>query len=326
MRRRAVKAENLALAAKVDGRSPVAHALTYEPELGALLQWLPLDLSLPALAERPQELARALRRHRIEAPVGEPALLSYRPRRRAVLRHGDHVLKTYSSEADFHRAFLGLRMSSGLSSLPTACLEAALPDLRLTSQTLLRGSPPSHAPAIVRETAQVVRELHGSGLEGLPARPPHAQLRAAAASAALATALVPEIGPRLERLMSLLESSMPETRALVPSHGDFHARQVMRDDGELALIDFDEMCAAPPAFDLANYAAHFIRGADGEVALARSALIDLVDGYGERPPDLDWYFASCILRRTPFPFRYLDDHWPERVRAMTAAAESALVA
>ena len=74
------------LATKVDGRSPVPSALVYEPELDALLQWLPLDLSLPALAEPPGELASELRRHGVEIPGDEPAMLSYRPRRRAVLR------------------------------------------------------------------------------------------------------------------------------------------------------------------------------------------------------------------------------------------------
>jgi hypothetical protein len=35
-------------------------------------------------------------------------------------------------------------------------------------------------------------------------------------------------------------------------------------------------------------------------------------------------WPSAVLRRAPFPFRYLDGHWPERVRAIAAAAESAL--
>ena len=134
----------------------------------------------------------------------------------------------------------------------------------------------------------------------------------------------PDLGTPLGRLLARLEPALPDAGPLVPSHGDFHARQLMRDDGELAVIDLDDICAAPAALDLANYAAHFIRGADGEVELAHAALAQIADGYGERPPGLDWYFASSILRRTSFPFRYLDDHWPERVRAMAAAAAAAL--
>ena len=156
--------------------------------------------------------------------------------------------------------------------------------------------------------------------------PPRAQLEAAAASASLAEALVPALHAPLERLVGRLSSTLPEMSALVPSHGDFHARQVMRHEGGLTLIDFDEMCAASAAFDLANYAAHFIRGAEGELDVARAALAELVEGYGEPPAGLSWYLASSILRRAPFPFRYLDDHWPERVRAMVAAAESVVIA
>jgi hypothetical protein len=99
---------------------------------------------------------------------------------------------------------------------------------------------------------------------------------------------------------------------------------VLREGAQLALIDFDGMCLAPAAFDLGNHAALFLRGADSELELARVALAALPLGYSERPAGLDWYLTTSMLRRPPFPFRDLDDHWPQRVRAMTAAAESAL--
>jgi ATP-binding cassette, subfamily B, bacterial len=324
MAKPAARPENLALARKVDGRSPAPRALVYDPELDALLQWLPLDLSLPALAQRPEELAAALRRHGVEVPDDEPAILSYRPRRRAVLRLGDHVLKVYATEEDFRAAIQGLLAGPNLPTVPTARFEAALPRLRLTAQSLLGGSPTRHDHATLVATSVLLRDLHAARVDGLRARPPHAQLEAAAASARLAEALVPELSPRLARLVARLEATLPDAGPLVPSHGDFHARQVMSCEGELALIDFDEMCAAPAAFDLANYAAHLIRGAEGENDGSRTALDALVEGYGARPAGIDWYLSSAILRRTPFPFRYLDDHWPERVQAMTAAAEATL--
>ena len=319
---RAARARNRALAAKVHGRSPALHPLRYEPELDALVQWLPLDLSLPALAERPRELALALRREGLDVPAEEPALLSYRPRRRAVLRLGGHVLKAYFSDEYFGRAKVGLLASANLRAVPTPAFEAALPGLRLTAQTMLGGSPPPHDPGTVRRTAELVRELHRSRVEGLPLVSPRAQLHVTAAAAGLAAALVPGLRPRLERLVARLESTLPETAQPVPSHGDFHARQVMGGERGLALIDFDVMCAAPAAFDLAHYAAHLVRGSEGDDELAQVVLAQLVEGYDERPAWLDWYLASSVLRRAPFPFRYLDDDWPGRVRAMVATAEA----
>src|ERR687896_98468 len=50
---RARKFENEALADMVDGRAPAERPLSFEPALGALVQWLPLDLSLWALAVPP---------------------------------------------------------------------------------------------------------------------------------------------------------------------------------------------------------------------------------------------------------------------------------
>jgi ATP-binding cassette subfamily B protein len=324
MAKRAARAENMALAEKVDGRSPAPSALVYDPELDALLQWLPLDLALPALALRPHELAAALREHGVAAPADEPAVLSYRPHRRAVLRLGDHVVKIYAAQQDFVAATAGLRASSSLPSVPTPRLEAALPARRLTAQSVVRGSPPGDDHATLQATAQLVRELHAARVDGLGARPPRAQLEAATASARLVEALMPELGPRLALLLARLEAALPDVDSLVPSHGDFHARQVMGCGEGLALIDFDEMCAAPAAFDLANHAAHLVRGAEGELDRSRAVLDALVEGYGARPAGLDWYLATSILRRAPFPFRCLDDHWPERVQAMTAAAECSL--
>jgi aminoglycoside phosphotransferase (APT) family kinase protein len=90
------------------------------------------------------------------------------------------------------------------------------------------------------------------------------------------------------------------------------------------MIDFDEMTAAPPALDLATYAAHQLWGDEGGLDAARAILDELVEGYGERPEGLDWYLAALILRRSSHPFRRMRPDWPQRVEAMVGAAEEAL--
>jgi hypothetical protein len=95
-------------------------------------------------------------------------------------------------------------------------------------------------------------------------------------------------------------------------------------DVDVALIDLDEMTSAPPALDLATYAAHEVWGDDGDLAAARELLEALVEAYGSRPDGLDWYLSALILRRSSHPFRRLRPDWPDRMEAIVAAAESAL--
>jgi ATP-binding cassette, subfamily B, bacterial len=366
--RRAAKPHNVALAELVDGRSPAPMPLRYEPEIDALIHWFPLDLELPALAEPPDRLLEELAE--AGAPVedvdGDVSTLAYKPRRRAVLRVGEHVLKIYAKEEEYAGAAVGLRVSSALPGIRTARLEGRLPSRLVTLQTLLSGFRPSLPGDVAFEAGELLRELHSSVPDGdgaralapteaaeesarhvaslmptLPGRVPHElvrdlqpsdaglwtaeprhQLAAAAASAELVGAIRPELRPRLHRLLRELEESTPAVDAFVPTHGDFNARQLLVTDGGLAVVDFDAMCLAPAALDLATYGAYLVLGGDDDLDGASEVLDDLLEGYGDHPLGLSWYLASCILRRSPRPFRYLDEHWPERVEGMVRSAET----
>jgi aminoglycoside phosphotransferase (APT) family kinase protein len=140
----------------------------------------------------------------------------------------------------------------------------------------------------------------------------------------MVTAIAPHLRARVERLVRRLGESFPAGARLVPSHGDFHEGQLLCGRDGAAVIDFDEMTAAPQALDLATYAAHQLWGEEGELAAARAVLEELAEGYGERPEGLDWYLAALILRRSSHPFRRMRPDWPERVEAMVNAAEEAL--
>ncbi len=330
--RRAAKPENVALAGKVDGRSPAVTPLAYEPELDAMIQWLPLDLWLPALAKPPEELAERLTAAgaNLAVDVGRTHLLGYKPRRRAVLRLDRHILKIYADEREFTRALLGLEAAAGLRSLRTPSLEGALPELRLTAQPLLLGGHPlPKALDAAEEAGELLAAIHASRRGALPGQQlpevtPRHRLDASAASARLVAVLVPQLAPRLESLLGELAAAAPANDAIVLSHGDFHAGQLLDTGVDFALLDFDEVCEAHPSFDLATYAAHVVWGDEGDLETAVLALEDLTEGYGRRPTDLPWYLATSILGRAPFPFRYLDARWPERVERMVDSAEGAL--
>jgi ATP-binding cassette subfamily B protein len=322
--RRAQKPESRRLAELVDGRSGVPTPLAYEARIGALLQWLPLDLSLPALALPPDALRRELEAAgvTIEHADAETELLAYKPRRRAVVRLEDHVLKYYADDGAFSAATAGLGASMRCP-LPVPALEAAIPALRLGVQAYLAGHPvPSPAEA-AGPAGATLASLHRAGPAGLPAFTAGDQLQAACASANLVCKVAPELEPRVTALVGELARSTPDTPSTVSAHGDFNARQLLEDHGRLVVTDFDEMCAAAPALDLATYCAYLVRGEAGDLERAESVLESLLEGYGARPPAMDWYLATMILRRAPRPFRYLDEHWPDRMQEMVRAAESA---
>lgn len=318
--------EHLALARKVDGRAPARVPLVYDNELGALIQWLPLDLALPALAEEPAELRKVLRTAGVDITAGnkEPGILAYKARRRAVLQVDGHVVKVYAGTGDFENAVVGLEASKRLPDLAVPRAEAVLPALQLTCQTLLAGKPPQEHHTAARAAGSALASLHRTPPDGLRPFPPERQLAAAAASARSASVVVPHLAGRLEKLMRELELALPEVGRLRAAHGDFHANQVLELADGLAAIDFDEICAAPAALDFSSYVAHLVDGGPDELGAASGALDDLVAGYGSRPTALSWYVATSIVRRAPFPFRFMAENWPVRIEQMVEDAEEAL--
>ncbi|HEX7256161.1 MAG TPA: ABC transporter transmembrane domain-containing protein [Gaiellaceae bacterium] len=322
--RRAAKPENVALARLVAPRVPAAEALAYDADVGCLVQWYPLDLSLPTLASPPDQLRRLLGAAGVpvEDSDEEPHRLAYKPRRRAVLRVDGHVIKLYRREDEFERALAGQRAASTLGFAPE--FDTSLPDRLVTVQSLLAGSAVPSAATVAEEAGALLAGLQASQPDGLSAFGPDAQLQAAAASARLVGTIAPELRPRLDRLQSSLAASMPEDVALVPSHGDFNARQLLLGADGLAVTDFDEFCLAPAALDPATYAAYLVRGRRGDLDEALAALEELTSGYGGRPAHLSWFLATMILRRAARPFRYFEADWRPRVEEMVAAAEGAI--
>ena len=128
----------------------------------------------------------------------------------------------------------------------------------------------------------------------------------------------------MENLLSWLAASAPELESTAVSHGDFHFDQLLITDGGVAMVDFDHLCNAPAALDLASYSAHLIRGLPGDIEVAEKALAGLADGYGGMPLGARWYLSACIVRRCMAPFRHQDDGWPERITGMIDAAEASL--
>ena len=113
--------------------------------------------------------------------------------------------------------------------------------------------------------------------------------------------MLPALRPRVEALLGRLRRELPSELTPVPAHGDFHVDQLLVGD-EVAVVDFDQMCLAAPALDLATYAADVVRGRDCDLAAVDEVLDGLLAGYGGRPDALGWHLSAAILWRVAHPF------------------------
>lgn len=312
--------------ARLDGRCPGARPVFHDSASNATITWCPFDVRLPGLAVPPAELADRLSHAgvSVRSRPGEPVVLGYKPGSRAVLRFGDHILKAYAKDKQFDAAVNGLLTSGRAPSLATSRLRAAFGDLRLTAQAAIDGTTPSEAVEVAHDAGAFLRTLHAYEADDLAPAPPDGQLAEAERQARLAGVLVPELVPCLRGLVDRLARSLPADPDVRSAHGDFHVDQLIVNDDGIVVVDFDEMCQAPPALDVATYAADVVRGRDGDVERVFAVLDPLCGGYGRTPDHIDWYLSTAILCRVTHPFRIQAANWPDRVRGTVRAAGEVL--
>ena len=325
LKRKRKSAPNRKLVRRAADRTPALEPFAYFPEVSALVQWLPLDVRLPILCDSAERLAGRLAKKGIVATdLDEIELLRYWPRRRAVLRFGAHILKVYRDGSDFDEARRALRASKMLKHVRTAAYVGALKARQVTVQEWLPGRGPSLWPASSEAAGRVVADLHRDVPLSVPTMTPRRILAKAAVRGGFIGHLVPGLRSDVATLMGDLAAMAPPEMPSVTSHGNFHAGQLLAGPSGLALIDLDRMCQAAPAYDLATFAAHVAFGRPGEMDVVGAATDSLVAGYGSRPLGLNWYLATCLLRRAAVPFRFQDEHWPEAVAELVRHAREAL--
>jgi aminoglycoside phosphotransferase (APT) family kinase protein len=291
-----------------------AVALLDARKANCVVQLWPSDAALPALGLPIDELAASLG---IE-PAESVERLGYKPFARAILRIGPHVAKLYASEEKWRRAAEALERLTRAGF--GASLERVAPEVHGTVQRFVDGTAPAGSDAAASAGA-VLRRLHALPADGL--RPVYARDRLAESSrgATLAATIIPDVAARAERLFATLARQLPPDLPAVAAHGDFEPGQLIAGRAGLTPVDVDELCAAPRADDLGRYAAHAVRGAEGDIDAVQEVLGSLLAGYGLRPDGLEWYVAAAILARAAAPFRHQEPDWPARVEALLVVAE-----
>jgi hypothetical protein len=240
---------------------------------------------------------------------------------RGVLRLNDHFAKVFPDRDSYDESVRALELSASLP-FPTARCTAVVPELMIVAQSRVAGERPADAGEIAPQAGALLAVLHATPFTDLSVELPADHLEKAAKQTRLLSTVAPGLAPRLETFMKRLEDGVPSDE-LVSSHGGFHISQLLRSDGELAVVDFDGLCRAPAADDVASYVASLVDRPD-DLQRAAETLDVLVDAYGRRPAGVHWYLAIHLLGRARRPFTRLRPDWPDEVEERVAAAEAAL--
>jgi len=318
--------EARSLVERARGRAAVPTPLMFLEDAQALIEWYPVNRLIPGLSADPSLLKqRLLERRRDLGEQREPAVLVYKPERRAVLRWGDCVVKTYARVPDFHRAIEGLSAAPAIPGVEAPSLVDRMPTERLTVQTLIAGDSLPDESQWRARLGEAIARVHRSALTHLAVTSEQEPEMARRTGAQLCL-LLPGLGGRVRELLGKIDSATPGRDHLVPSHGDMHFDQALATESSIALLDFDHICMADPALDLATIAAHEIEQGGATLETARADLEDVLSGYGPCPPNLDWYLSVAILRVAAMPFRFLASDWPARVSRLIEDALTVLTA
>ena len=233
-------------------------------------RWPPFDPRLPALAATAWRSSRAGSTPRDD----EPVLIGYKPRRAGgAARRPLRAQGVRAHAREFDAALTGLDPPPPGDRCRRRGSRARCPSSGSPSR------PPSTGPpARVRRRGGCSGRrarggpAAGAARRGLDPEPPSHHLGAAIRKAELISAV--DAGPARapgSAAPTRLGAGLPSrTNACVPAHGDFHVDQLLIGAGEIAVVDFDQMCLAAPALDIATYAADVVRGRDGRPG-ARSA-------------------------------------------------------
>jgi len=307
--------------------------------------WLyPNDPDLPGLqrAAVPNGLAAVLNEHRVfdRAMTGEDIaleMISYRPRRRAVLKAGIttsdgprtlfvKVLResTYAPTLQRHELLRRARFPAAVVAAATADFILVFHEVpgRPLTQAIFDEAMPCRAESMI-----TLLDSLPSAVVGLPRRPPWTG--AVATYAEMIAAALPALDPQLRWLVAQVSSGlagMPP--GLEATHGDFHEGQLFVAQGMITgVLDIDTMGPGRRADDLACMIAHLstMQRMTAEQAASLTRLINLwLQVFDTRvdPAELRLRAAAVIVSLATGPYRGQEPNWESETVRMIQSAVS----
>lgn len=301
--------------------------------VGEVAVWrYPHDPFLPGLpaAASPERVGEVLRL--LDAPSETVQLRrrSYRPGNRAVIEAVAPGARIYLKVVRPDRvADLQSRHAMLAQRLPIPHSYGWSSELGLVAMQAMSGKPLRR----VLETGsrklpdpnQILALLDMLGDGPAPEMTVGGPVRYAGAHANLLKRVLPELGDRLDAMVSVFDDIDEEEP--VPVHGDFHSSQILvRGTAVTGLIDVDTVGLGARSDDLAGLLGHI-----STIALS-SAARRSIDRYGREliarfdevssPVPLRLRTAAVVLGFATGPFRVLMKRWAEETERRVALAES----
>jgi Phosphotransferase enzyme family len=338
------RTELLGASARVGGRSGTdERAMIFGDGDREVAVWLyPDDPDLPGLrrAAVPNGIAALLNEHPVlDHPVtGEDValeMISYRPRRRAVLKA---VISTSSGPRTFFVKVL--RESAYAPTLerhellrrarfPAALVAAATADFilvfhELPGRPLVQAIFDEAMPCTAESMIMLLDSLP-SAVVSLPRRPPWTG--AVGTYAEMIAAALPVLDPQLRWLVDQVSAGLAALPpGLEPTHGDFHEGQLFVSNGLITgVLDIDAIGPGRRADDLACMIAHLstMQRMTAEQAAGLTRLINLwLQVFDTRvdPAELRLRAAGVIVSLATGPYRGQEPNWEaETVRMIESA-------
>ncbi|HWQ11277.1 MAG TPA: aminoglycoside phosphotransferase family protein, partial [Roseiflexaceae bacterium] len=171
-----------------------------------------------------------------------PVVAALRPR---ALATGVAIPRTLAWRPDLKLALL--------ETLPGEPVIADVLGARLRGKPAPEGALPLEE--LVERSGQVAAALHGSGVRLGRRRALDNELAALRQELALVRRFAPALATRLDAALQQLDAyaEQSDPLGLRLSHGDFTHGQLIFDGPRVGLVDFDTLCQAEPALDLAQF-------------------------------------------------------------------------
>lgn len=119
----------------------------------------------------------------------------------------------------------------------------------------------------------------------------------------LVVAVHPDLAPAATEGLVRVSKELEHCRHFTPTlvHRDFYEKQVLRDDHNTILIDFDTLCLSDPALDVGNFLAHLELNRLQGIVEVDGADLAFAEGYGNRQTTdfharVTAYTRSALLR------------------------------
>lgn len=135
--------------------------------------------------------------------------------------------------------------------------------------------------------------------------------------------ILPEVRLPVEALLETLEPWLDQLgKGTDIIHGDFYARQIIVEQAQLRLIDFDEVGRGHRYQDLGTFVGQLVWNAirnESGLEHLDSGIDAFLEGYEQRLGPLDWpllwaSIAAGVLRCLPHPFRRGLPEWAEKTK------------